>query len=68
MLRVPHLCHDGEEGWRARESEDDGCDGGHYLREVGVGYDLGVGDEDSCLGRCGWAVLDSYRDCYGQDC
>ena len=65
MLRVPHFGYDGEEGWRAGEGEDDGCDGGHDFGEVGVGYYLGVWDERSGWGCCGWAVLDAYGDCEG---
>ena len=65
MLRVSHLCYDGEEGWRAGESEDDGCNSGHDFCEVGMCYDLGVGDEDAGLGCCGWTVLDADGDCEG---
>lgn len=67
MLRVSHFRHDGEEGRRAGEGEDDGCYGGHCFCEVGVGYDFVVGDEDSGLGRGGWTILHSYGDCEGQD-
>jgi hypothetical protein len=68
MLWVSHLGYNGEEGWRSGESEDDGCYGGHYFREVGMCYDLGVGDEYSSWGCCGWTVLDAYGDCEGQNC
>lgn len=68
MLRVSHFRHDGEEGRRAGEGEDDGCYGRHGFCEVGSGYDFMVGDEDSGLGRGGWTVLYSYGDCEGQDC
>ena len=39
--------------------------GGHDFGEVGVGHYLGVWDEGSGWGCCGWAVLDAYGDCEG---
>lgn len=65
---VPHLGHDGEEGRRAGEGEDQG---GQRRRGLGEGRapdDLVVRSPVALLGRGGRSILDSYGDGDGKDC